>query len=106
MAHMLDIARVDIAAVERLGFYVIAPERQINAGVFGNLITKESISQKVAARVAQYGGQWDKWVTASFIPLLQHIDLSVLSWESILALLPHDEEAAAIREFYRVERVV
>jgi len=115
MAHMLDIARVDVAAVERLGFYVIAPEHQINAGMFGNLVTKESISQKVAARVAQYGGQWDKWVTASFIPLLQRIDLSLLSWESILALLPHDEEAAGIREFYslcqqfnpgRVERAV
>ena len=31
-----------------LGFYVIAPDRQIKAGVFGNLVTKESIYRKVA----------------------------------------------------------
>jgi hypothetical protein len=115
MAHMLDIARVEPATVECLGFYVIAPERQINAGVFGNLVTKESIARKVAARVGQYQGEWDKWFTGSFIPILKRIDLSVLSWESILALLPQDEETAAIREFYslcqkfnpsRVERLV
>ena len=112
---MLDIARVDAAAMERLGFYVIAPERQIDAGVFGDLVTRDSIARKVAARVAQYQGEWDKWCAASFTPVLQRIDLSVLSWESILALLPHDEEEAGIREFYslcqkfnpsRVERLV
>ena len=115
MAHMLHIAHVDASAIERLGFYVLAPERQINAGVFGNLVTRESISRKVAARVAQYQGQWDEWFTSCFEPMLQRIDLAVLSWESILALLPRDEEAAGVREFYslcqqfnpgRVERAV
>lgn len=115
MAHMLDSARVDLAALQRLGFYVIAPECQIQSGVFTNLVTRESISQKVAARVAQYQGQWDDWLAIAFEPVLQRIDLSLLSWESILAHLPDDEEAAGIRQFYslclrfnpgRVERVV
>jgi hypothetical protein len=100
MAHMLGAARVDLATLERLGFYVIAPERQIQSGVFANLVTPESISQRVAARVAQYQGQWDNWLAATFEPVLQRVHLSILSWESILALLPNDEEAASIRQFY------
>ncbi len=115
MAHMLELARVDVATVARLGFYVIAPERQIKAGVFGNLVTRAGIARKVAARIAQYQGQWDAWFAGTFEPMLQRIDLSVLSWESILAVLPNDEEGAGIREFYsrcqqfnpgRVERAV
>ena len=100
MAHMLDLAGVDLAAVERLGFYVIAPERQINAGIFGDLVTKESITRKVATRVNLYQGQWDAWFTGVFKPALDRMDVSILSWESILAVLPKDEEIAGIREFY------
>ncbi len=102
MAHML--AGVDLTKVERLGFYVIAPDCQIKAGVFGNLVSKESISRKVAVRAAQYGGQWDAWLAGTFEPVLERIDLSVLSWESILGVLPNDEEAAGIREFYSLCR--
>jgi hypothetical protein len=98
MAHMLD--GVDLATVERLGFYVIAPDRQIKAGVFGTLVTKESVHRKVAMRVAQYQGQWDTWFGSTFEPVLKRIDLSILSWESILGALPNDEESAGIREFY------
>ena len=115
MAHMLEIARVNVTTVDCLGFYVIAPEPQIKARVFGNLVTKESIYRKVAARVAQYQGAWDTWLTGTFEPVLHRIHLSVLSWESILNVLPNDEEASGIREFYslclqfnpaRVERAV
>ncbi len=113
MAHMLG--GVDLTAIERLGFYVIAPDRQIKAGVFGNLVTKESIYRKVAVRVAQYQGRWDTWFGGTFEPVLKRIDLSILSWESILGALPNDEESVGIREFYslcqrfnpaRVERAV
>lgn len=113
MAHMLEDS--DLTPIERLGFYVIAPDRQIKAGVFGNLVTKESIHRKVAARVGQYGDKWDAWFSSTFEPVIERIDLSILSWESILGALPNDEESAGIREFYslcqrfnpaRVERTV
>jgi len=98
MAQMLT--GVDLTTVKRLGFYVVAPDRQIRAGIFGDLVTKESISRKVAMRAAQYQGQWDTWCAGTFKPVLERIDLSVLSWESILNVLPNDEEAAGIRDFY------
>ena len=100
MAHMLDVAHVDINSVERLGFYVIAPERQIDAGVFGDLVTKASISRKVTMRVAQFQGQWDEWLSVTFEPVLERVSLAVLSWESILAALPDDKDVADIRMFY------
>lgn len=113
IAHVLD--GVDLTTIERLGFYVIAPDRQIKVGVFRNLVTKESIYRKVAERVAKYQGKWDGWFMGTFEPVLNHIDLSILSWESILATLPNNEESKGIREFYalcqqfnpaRVERPV
>jgi hypothetical protein len=100
MAHMLD--GVDLRAIERLGFYVIAPESQIRAGAFGNLVSKESIHGKVEERVAQYQGQWDQWFSGTFEPVLKRIDLSILSWESVLDAMPKDEETDGIREFYRL----
>ena len=113
MAHMLD--SVDLATIERLGFYVIAPVSQIKAGVFGSLVTKESIHRRVEDRVAQYQGQCDTWFSCTFQPVLNRIDIAMLSWESILDALPKDEELAAIHDFYllckqfnpaRVERAV
>ncbi len=100
MAHMLD--GVDLTTIERLGFYVIAPDNQIKAGVFGNLVTKESICRKVDGRVAKYPGLRDAWFKGTFEPVLKRIDLSILSWESILGALPTDEESDGIREFYRL----
>lgn len=98
MAYMLD--GIDLATIERLGFYVIAPDRQIKAGIFRDLVTKESICRKVSSRVAQYAGQFDTWYGSTFEPVLKRIDLSILSWESVLDTLPNDEETKAIREFY------
>jgi hypothetical protein len=98
MAYMLS--DVKLATVERLGFYVLAPERQIQTGVFGNLVTKESVREKVGARVAQYRGEWDTWLSSAFEPVLRQIDLAVLSWESVLSTLPNDDDATGIREFY------
>jgi len=79
---------------------VIAPESQIKAGVFGSLVTKETIRRKVAARVAQYQGAWDSWFSSCFEPVVERIDLSVLSWEAVLTVLPNTEETSRIREFY------
>jgi hypothetical protein len=41
-----------------LAFHVIAPAAQINAGVFGSVITKASIETKVRQRIAVYAGQY------------------------------------------------
>lgn len=100
MAHMIGRAEVPLQQLARLGFYVIAPETQIEAGVFGNLVTKDSIRAKVAARIEPYGGTMDEWYRSVFEPVLEKIDVGVLSWESILTAMPAASDVEAMREFY------
>jgi hypothetical protein len=100
IANLLADAKISPESVEKLGFYVVAPRRQIDSGVFGDLVTKPSIRRKVAGRVAQHGGERDEWFRVAFEPLLQHIDVGVLSWESILDLLEGEGAEDGHREFY------
>lgn len=100
IANMLAVAKLDPASVQRLGFYVIAPKRQIESGVFGELVTKPSIHRKVAERIVQYEGARDGWFRDAFEPLLEHIDIGVLSWESILDLVEVRGSQDGYRQFY------
>lgn len=100
MAHMLSIANVDLSAIGSLGFYLVAPQLQIDAGKFGALVTRESIRSKVASRVSAYSGAHSQWFETSFLPMLTCIDLRVISWESILDGLPHSAEVEVLRAFY------
>lgn len=100
MAFMLGDSAVDSAMVDSLGFYVIAPESQIAAGVFGTLVTKESIERKVQQRVRAYDGIYDIWFDHIFRPVLASIDLGVISWEEILTALPPSAEQESMLAFY------
>ena len=70
--------------MDRLAFFVAAPKSQIDNGVFGDLVTEDSIRQRVQDRVATYRGDRDEWFDQWFVPTLQAIDLGVLSWEEPL----------------------
>jgi hypothetical protein len=100
IAYMLGAADVDPRSLERLAFYVLAPEKQINAGVFGDLVTTDSIEQKVRDRVSAYDGTLDKWFNEKFRPCLKEIELGILSWEKVLAILPNTTETQRLHEFY------
>jgi len=100
LAHMLAEAQLSPKSMERLGFYVLAPQRQIQAGVFGDSVGKLSIHSKVEARVAQYGGSRDAWFRDAFEPLLEHVEMGLLSWESILDLIEPPGPPGEIRVFY------
>lgn len=100
MAHMLSVVGVSPDAVSRLGFYVLAPRKQIESGVFGNLLSCQSIEAKVRERVSAYDGAHDTWFRDSFLPLLERIEITALSWEQILASLPATKERAELECFY------
>lgn len=100
IAHMLDSAHIDPASVENLAFYVIAPQSQIKAGLFANLVTKDSIEAKVRDRVTSYAGLHDRWLESVFLPVLTRIRLDTLSWEGILEAMPGTPEVDVIRTFY------
>lgn len=84
MAAVLGRAGVIPSSVDRLTFYVVAPEARVRAGVFGDLVTKASVERKVRARVARYNRARDGWYDEHFVPLLEHIEIDILTWEGIL----------------------
>lgn len=88
MAHMLGIAQISPSQLRRQAFYVIAPKSQIAANVFGKLVTRENIGDKVRKRVADYNGLHDVWFESIFKPTLDAIDLRVIAWEEIIESMP------------------
>ncbi|MCP5158703.1 MAG: hypothetical protein H6975_04680 [Gammaproteobacteria bacterium] len=101
IANMLAAQELNPRAAERLGFYVVAPDQQIRSGVFRDLVTLASIERKVSERVSQYAGARDSWFSSVFKPMLEHIDVGTLSWESILDAMEAGGAEARYRVFYK-----
>ena len=95
MAEVLHRASHAPDAMSSLAFFVTAPQSQIDAEVFGELVTKPSIRSKVVSRVASYEGERDEWLDDCFEPLLERVRVELLSWESLLVGAPE-----ALTEFY------
>ena len=106
IARVLEGAERRPSEVPELSFHVVAPRAQIEKGVFGDLVTKESIRWKVERRVEVYEGEKDSWFEQWFIPTLDEISLGVISWEEIVAHLAQvlPEDGRRLAAFY--ERTV
>jgi hypothetical protein len=101
MVQMLSKAGINPASVKQLAFFVLAPDSQIRSGVFKDLVTRDSIRKKVEARIKGYAGPHQERLEKYFKPALAHLELGLLSWESILEGLPETPEVDLIWEFYR-----
>jgi len=95
MAEVLHRANRAPDAMSSLAFFVTAPQSQIDAEIFGGLVTKESVRGKVIERVASYSGERDEWLHEWFEPVLESVRVELLSWESLLVGAPE-----ALTEFY------
>ena len=84
IAETLKHADIEPLQMERLAFFVAAPLEQIDSGVFGDIVTKESIGKRVQDRVDGYRGERNEWFDRWFVPTLEAIGLGVLSWEAVL----------------------
>ena len=82
MAEVLTRAKIAPASLKRLNFIVLAPQQAIEHGTFLAAMDLEGIHAKVQRRVAAYEGQLDHWFTDHFEPMLAHLRLHTLSWES------------------------
>ena len=95
MAEVLHRASRAPGDMSSLAFFVTAPQSQIDADNFGDVVTKESIRGKVRERVASYSGGRDEWLHEWFEPVLESVRVELLSWESLLVGAPE-----ALTEFY------
>ncbi len=86
-----------------LGFYVIAPESQIDRGVFTQEVDRAGMLAKVRRRVAGYQGEKDRWFRESFLSAFERTNVDCLSWESILGQIEGKDPVSArsLRDFYR-----
>jgi hypothetical protein len=107
MASMLNEAGRAIDAMKSLGFYVLAPQQQIDDGFFGDRMTAGSIRHKVASRISRYDEEWrsvrlEPWNERWSSPLLNHIDLQVVSWESVIAKIKDSDPTwgDVVQNFY------
>ena len=86
---------------EALAFYVLAPSRQIELGLFDEHLTKADLGRVVERRVLEYNGKRDRWFADWFVPTLDRLDIRAFSWEELVSfLVERDEDAAELRTFY------
>lgn len=84
MAEALRRADRRPHSLTSFGFYVLAPQAQIDRGIFERNLQKEGIRKKVERRVQAYGGKFDAWCAGWFSPALECIKIDAISWESII----------------------
>lgn len=100
IAHLLDDGNIIPSTFYSLAFFVVAPEEKISTGMFTHLLQKDSIENKVRRRVEQYGPKYQDWFNDKFLPVLHHIKIKALSWESLLNVLPRNTDTASLAGFY------
>lgn len=88
-----------------IGFWVIAPESQINQGKFKVELSPDSMRDKIRKRLDQYDDSKKKdlnsWRTEYFEPLLNKLEIHCESWKNLIEAINDDEERKiALRVFY------
>ncbi len=103
MAEILHRAVPRVDQFSSLGFYVAAPQQQIDRRVFAKEMDRDAIMKKVRQRAKEYGGEKDQWFREMFLPAFERIGVGCLSWESILGYVEARDPAAArsLADFYR-----
>ncbi len=109
IAQTLSLKQKQINDMSRLGFYVVAPEKQLKfEPTFQTFLQKDSIRIKVHNRIKAYSDPADaasknKWFKTWFLPTLEFIDIHCLTWEEIMAHISSNDSdnGDALLEFYK-----
>jgi hypothetical protein len=77
--------------LSRLGFYVLAPQSEVDQAVFAEQMSRESIQQKVELRVREYIKAGDEkkqgWLNDWFQPTFKKVDIRTISWEDVITVI-------------------
>lgn len=104
IAEILKRGKRKPSELNFLGFYVIAPQSQIEEGIFANLMTRDSIRKTVERRVNEYDESKEEWFHDWFLPILENINLRTISWEQIISeILELDSlSGKELKNFYKL----
>ncbi len=102
IAEVLRRANLKPDNLEKLAFYVIAPESRIKENVFTRYMEKEHIFETVKRRVDEYDESKIEWHENWFIPLKDVITIKCISWEEIIEFIVTEEPKIelSIKAFY------
>jgi hypothetical protein len=85
IAEVLSRAKHTPDQMNSLGFFVLAPSKQVTEGVFKSLMSQESIHHNVSQRVSEYLHPIkEHWLQEWFLPTLSRAHVECFTWESIL----------------------
>lgn len=103
IAELLHRAGQPPEHFDQLAFLLMAPQEQIEAGIFESLVTRASIEEKVAQRVKAYDGDRDAWHHDWFLPTLERIRLDTVTWEQAIEDLANhaQQDAEGLAAFYQ-----
>lgn len=107
VAEVLWRAKRSPSELESIGFFVLAPSSQVGPVVLPSLLKKESLRAVVEERVHMYEGEREfeakrSWFEQAFLPLLDAIQVEVVTWEQVLAWIRHTapEVGSSVAAFY------
>ena len=108
MAEALSISNRRGSEFSQMGFYVIAPERQIKfEPTFQTFLQKDSIRIKVQKRIRAYSDRSDseskiRWFETWVLPALDRMDIQCITWEDIISFIQTNDRrnGDALLEFY------
>jgi hypothetical protein len=89
-----------------LGFFVLAPEKQIRANAFSPEMSKESIKDKVNKRVSAFPHPVreakEKWLRDWFVPTLWQMKVECIAWEDIIGSIRNKDAnfGSELSDFY------
>jgi len=98
IAELFYRAKILPSSLKKIGFFVIAPESQINDGVFAEYMTFDSIRNTVERRISDYQDpDKEKWFRDWFLPTLKEIQIREISWEDLCNLIHHYDSASGLQ---------
>jgi len=112
IAEILHRSKADINKFSRLGFYVIAPEKQIlKEHTFIEYMSKENIIDIVHKRILQYKelndldifNEKEKWYNEWFSKTMNKIDIKCITWEETIDYIKkvNTNNGKEIENFYK-----
>ncbi|MCF8000485.1 MAG: hypothetical protein K9K76_01310 [Halanaerobiales bacterium] len=96
IAEVLNRSDMNIDEIDELGFYVIAPKKQLNKKTNLKKYTDEdNVRNKVEKRVEEYKGEsgikkYD-WYNNWFTPTLKKAKIECLSWEEVISVIKKND---------------
>lgn len=103
IAEVICRANIPPASLEKIAFFVLAPESRITDGVFAEHMDPKKMHSIVSRRISEYqDSEKDKWLEDWFVPTMEKIQVREISWEELIGVISRldPDSGGQIQSFY------